>query len=62
MPFLTDKLSQLIKVTKPAAIVTYAEFELEVRGALKESDSVRAVILTGEYKSQDVLEKFHFPD
>lgn len=57
MPFLTEKLlperyradlAALISVSKPAAIVTYPEFEGEVRAALKEGDSVRAVILEGE--------------
>ena len=55
MPFLTEKLSPeryrsnltaLISVTRPAAIVTYAEFEGEIRLALKKGDSVRAVIVT----------------
>jgi fatty-acyl-CoA synthase len=57
MPFLTEKLSperyradlaSLISVTQPAAIVTYAEFESEVRTATGEGTSVRAVILTSE--------------
>ena len=57
MPFLTEKLaperyradlSTLISVTKPSAIVTYPEFEPEVRGALHEGDSVRVVILTNK--------------
>jgi len=57
MPFLTEKLSPeryrtdlaaLISVTEPAAIVTYPEFEAEVRAALKPGDSVRAVIRTDE--------------
>jgi fatty-acyl-CoA synthase len=55
MPFLTEKLSperyrvdlsSLISVTKPSAIVTYPEFESEVRMALKGGDSVRSVIVT----------------
>src|ERR1041385_1922030 len=54
MPFLTEKLSPeryradlsaLISVTQPAAIVTYGEFEKEVRSALKEGDSIREVIV-----------------
>src|SRR6266498_3359260 len=54
MPFLTEKLSPeryksdlsaLIAVTKPAAIVTYPEFEGEVRAALQEGDSVRSVVV-----------------
>ncbi len=57
MPFLTEKLSperyradlaSLISVTQPAAIVTYAEFESEVRTAVGEGTSVRSIILTGE--------------
>src|SRR5919106_683601 len=54
MPFLTEKLSPeryradlsaLVSVTKPAAIITYPEFEAEVRAALQEGDSVRSVIV-----------------
>ena len=57
MPFLTEKLSPeryrtdlqaLIEITRPAAIVTYPEFEMEVRDALQPDSSVRAVILTNE--------------
>lgn len=57
MPFLTEKLSperyradlsSLISVTRPAAIVTYPEFEDDVRSALHEDDSVRSVILTDQ--------------
>src|SRR5690348_13031673 len=52
MPFLTEKLSperyradlaSLISVTQPAAIVTYAEFESEVRAAVGDGTSVRAI-------------------
>lgn len=55
MPFLTEKLSPeryradlsaLISVTKPSAIVTYPEFETEVRAALQNGDPVRSVIVT----------------
>jgi len=61
MPFLTEKLSSeryradlssLISVTKPAAIVTYPEFESDVRGAVSVDDSVRAVIVTDQLKPQ----------
>ncbi len=54
MPFLTEKLlperyraelAALIEIIQPAAIITYAEFEAEVRAALKPEDSVRAVIV-----------------
>ncbi|MFH2102809.1 MAG: AMP-binding protein [Chloroflexota bacterium] len=56
MPFLTEKLlperyradlAALVAVTQPAAIVTYPDFEAEVRAALKPGqDSVRAVIVS----------------
>jgi fatty-acyl-CoA synthase len=61
MPFLTEKLSperyrvdlaSLISVTRPAAIVTYPEFEADVRGALSEGDSVRVVILTSQIEPE----------
>ncbi len=61
MPFLTEKLSPeryradlsaLISVTKPAAIVTYQEFEMEMRAALREGDSVRAVVVTDRVEPQ----------
>lgn len=61
MPFLTEKLSPeryrtdlsaLISVTQPAAIVTYPEFEANVRGALQTGDSVRAVIVTSQLEVQ----------
>jgi fatty-acyl-CoA synthase len=53
MPFLTEKLSpetyrkslaSLIKVTKPAAIVTYPQFMPEVVAATKEENAVRALL------------------
>ncbi len=56
MPFLTEKLlperyradlASLVSVTLPTAIVTYSDFEAEVRAALKPGeDSVRAVIVS----------------
>ena len=61
MPFLTEKLSPdryradltaLISVTRPAAIVTYPEFETEVRAALQDGDSVRSVIVTDRIEPQ----------
>lgn len=57
MPFLTEKLSperyradlaSLMEVTKPAAIVTYPEFESELRSAIRDGSSVRAVIVTDQ--------------
>jgi fatty-acyl-CoA synthase len=61
MPFLTEKLSPeryradlsaLVSVTRPAAILTYPEFENEVRRALTEGDSVRSVIVTDQIEPQ----------
>lgn len=55
MPFLTEKLApekyradlaSLISITKPTTIVTYPEFEKEIRDALTEGDSVKNIILT----------------
>ena len=57
LPFLTEKLlperyradlAALISVTRPAALVTYPQFAGEVRTALHEGDSVRAVILSNQ--------------
>lgn len=58
MPFLTEKLlpdryradlQALIAVTQPTAIVTYREFEPEVRRALKPGqDSVKALIVSDQ--------------
>jgi acyl-CoA synthetase (AMP-forming)/AMP-acid ligase II len=61
MPFLTEKLSPeryradlsaLISVTKPVAIVTYPQFETEVRAALNDGDSVRSVIVSDHMEPQ----------
>jgi acyl-CoA synthetase (AMP-forming)/AMP-acid ligase II len=57
MPFLTEKLSPeryradlsaLIAVTQPAAIVTYPEFEADVKSALNAGDCARGVLLTSQ--------------
>ena len=65
MPFLTEKLSperyradlaSLMFVTKPAAIVTYPEFEEEVHAALREGDSVRSVIVSDLVELQTDLD------
>lgn len=65
MPYLTEKLAPeqyrsdlaaLIGVTRPAAVVTYPEFEQEVHGAIGGASSVPAVILT------DRLEPAASPD
>ena len=64
MPFLTEKLSperyradlaSLISVTRPAAIVTYPEFEADVRSTLTAGDPVRAVILTNQFEPEGEL-------
>jgi fatty-acyl-CoA synthase len=64
MPFLTEKLlperyrkdlSALVGVTRPAAVVTYPDFEGEVRAALRlegEDSPVRVVILSTEAKPE----------
>lgn len=60
MPYLTEKLapeqyradlSTLISVTRPAAIVTYEQFEAEVRAAVGSASSVRSVIVTSRLGS-----------
>src|SRR5215213_726875 len=65
MPFLTEKLSPerykadlstLISVTKPAAIVTYPEFEGNVRAALQKDDSVRSVIVAAPMEARTKID------
>ncbi len=57
MPFLTEKLlperyradlAALVAITQPAAVVTYPDFETEVRAALRPDDSVRTVIVSNQ--------------
>jgi fatty-acyl-CoA synthase len=57
MPFLTEKLSperyqedmrSLIRITRPAAIVTYPDFMPVVTGTLGDGDSVRLVLSSAE--------------
>ena len=64
MPFLTEKLSperyradlaSLISVTRPTVIVTYPEFEADVRSTLTAGDPVRAVILTNQFEPEGEL-------
>jgi acyl-CoA synthetase (AMP-forming)/AMP-acid ligase II len=61
MPYLTEKLAPeqyradlaaLISVTQPAAVITYPQFEAEVREALQEGTSVRSVIVTDRLEPQ----------
>ena len=65
MPFLTEKLSPeryradlstLISVAKPAAIITYPEFETEVHSALQQGDSVRSVVVTNRIESRSEVD------
>jgi fatty-acyl-CoA synthase len=65
MPFLTEKLSPeryradlstLISVAKPTAIITYPEFEVEIRAAVQAGDSVRSVIVTNRIESQSAID------
>jgi acyl-CoA synthetase (AMP-forming)/AMP-acid ligase II len=59
MPFLTEKLAPdkyrqdlaaLVEVTRPAAVVTYPEFEPEVRAALRPDSPVRAVLVSTDIR------------
>jgi acyl-CoA synthetase (AMP-forming)/AMP-acid ligase II len=61
MPFLTEKLAPekyrqelaaLIAVTRPAALVTYPEFEPEARAALEPGTSVRLVLSSAAVQPQ----------
>jgi fatty-acyl-CoA synthase len=63
MPFLTEKLSPeryradltaLVSITKPAAIITYADFEKEVKDALQDGSSVREVIVAETVATREV--------
>ncbi len=69
MPFLTEKLlperyreglSSLISITRPSAIVTYPEFESEVRTALEEGGSVRSVIVSDQVSFRRPPDFFFF--
>lgn len=64
MPFLTEKLqpdryradlSALVGITRPECIVTYREFEAEVRAALPENSSVRKLIVSDELHPLDKI-------
>ncbi len=61
MPFLTEKLSPeryradlstLVSITQPAAIITYADFEQEVKDALQDGSSVRRLIVAESVSPQ----------
>ena len=60
MPFLTEKLlperyradlSALVGITRPEAIITYRDFEPEVRAALGEGSSVRRILVSDEVQA-----------
>jgi acyl-CoA synthetase (AMP-forming)/AMP-acid ligase II len=62
MPFLTEKLlpekyrhdlNALIAITKPAAIITYKEFEPEI-GYLFEDKSIKGIILTEDVEKSGI--------
>lgn len=70
MPFLTEKLSpgsyrkslsSLIKVTKPAAIITYPEFLPEVQPIIQEEKVVRALLHTAQIKPEHDLSMDGWP-
>jgi acyl-CoA synthetase (AMP-forming)/AMP-acid ligase II len=70
MPFLTEKLAPdqyrqsldaLFEITAPAAVVTYPEFEGEVRHAARGAASVRAVLTTGDLPAQEEIEPGRLP-
>jgi acyl-CoA synthetase (AMP-forming)/AMP-acid ligase II len=61
MPFLTEKLlperyradlTALVAITRPEAIITYKEFEPEVRTALGDGSSVRKVLIKDAVEEQ----------
>jgi len=65
MPFLTEKLSPeryradlaaLISITQPVGLITYPEFESEVRSSLKDGDSVREIIVTNNIGRQPEMD------
>jgi acyl-CoA synthetase (AMP-forming)/AMP-acid ligase II len=70
MPFLTEKLAPeqyrqslgaLFEITAPAAVITYPEFEAEVRRAARGAAAVRAVLTTGEIQVQEGFEPGRLP-
>jgi acyl-CoA synthetase (AMP-forming)/AMP-acid ligase II len=69
MPFLTEKLqpdryradlSALVGITRPECIVTYREFEAEVRAALPDNSSVRKLIVSDELQAPDKVDVQNF--
>ncbi len=69
MPFLTEKLlperyrsdlANLVSLTKPECLVTYREFEPEVRGSLHGKTSVRQVIISEDVSPVDGVDLEQF--
>jgi len=69
MPFLTEKLSPqhyrqslqaLFEVIQPAAVVTYADFESEIRMAIQNT-SVRVVLISEQIESPSSISNPIFP-
>ena len=67
MPFLTEKLiperyrtdlTSLIKITKPSAIITYSDFNFEIKSAISDKSSVREVILIEKIRLCDDFSTF----
>ncbi len=65
MPFLTEKLSPeqyrrsltaLFEICNPAAVITYPEFESEVRQAIAPHASIRAILLSSDIPSPAAAE------
>jgi acyl-CoA synthetase (AMP-forming)/AMP-acid ligase II len=70
MPFLTEKLAPdqyrqslgaLFEITAPAAVVTYPEFEEEVRQAARGAPSVRAILTSDKIPDQEEIELGRMP-
>jgi fatty-acyl-CoA synthase len=68
MPFLTEKLiperyrvdlASLIKITKPSAIITYGEFENEIKSAVDPASSVKEVIIVEKIISRSLSPVFY---
>ena len=67
MPFLTEKLiperyradlNSLIKSTKPSAIITYSDFNIEIESAIRDKSSVREVVFVEKISICDDFPSF----
>jgi acyl-CoA synthetase (AMP-forming)/AMP-acid ligase II len=70
MPYLTEKLAPeryradlatLVSITKPSALITYPEFESEVRAFVIGGSSVRSVLVTAQLPAEIEAVPDHFP-